>query len=240
MPREIILDTETTGLDPRGGHRLIEIACVELDDLIPTGRSFHRYIDPERDIDTEAERVHGLTARFLTGKPRFADAEVMEAFLEFVEGATLIAHNAAFDRDFINAELERAGRAGFSEARWIDTLSLAQKRFPGMYNSLDALCKRFKISLTEREKHGALIDAKLLANVYLELRGGRERGLDLVAAGAARAAVVARAAYGPRPRPLASRSTPAERDAHAAFIRHALQDAALWLQLDWLVVDAVG
>jgi DNA polymerase-3 subunit epsilon len=240
MAREIILDTETTGLDPRGGHRLIEIACVELDDLIPTGRSFHRYIDPEREIDIEAERVHGLSASFLAGKPKFADAQVMEAFLEFVEGATLIAHNAAFDRDFINTELERAGRTGFPEMRWIDTLSLAQKRFPGMYNSLDALCKRFKISLSEREKHGALIDAKLLANVYLELKGGRERVLDLGAAGASRgaAALVVRAAYGPRPRPLAPRSTPAERDAHAAFIRHTLKDAALWLRLGWLVPEA--
>jgi DNA polymerase-3 subunit epsilon len=238
MAREIILDTETTGLDPRGGHRLIEIACVELDELIPTGRSFHRYIDPERDIDVEAERVHGLSTSFLAGKPRFADAEVMEAFLEFVEGATLIAHNAAFDRDFINAELERAGRAGFTESRWIDTLSMAQKRFPGMYNSLDALCKRFKISLVEREKHGALVDARLLANVYLELKGGRERALDLSATGASRnAGVIARAEYGPRPRPLAPRSTPAERDAHAAFVRHALKDAALWLRPGWLVAE---
>jgi DNA polymerase-3 subunit epsilon len=239
MAREIILDTETTGLDARGGHRLIEIACVELNDLIPTGRWFHRYIDPERDIDVDAERVHGLSAAFLAGKPKFADAEVMEAFLAFVEGAPLIAHNAAFDRDFINAELERAGRAGFGETRWIDTLTMAQRRFPGMYNSLDALCKRFKISLAEREKHGALVDAKLLANVYLELKGGRERALDLGAAGASRgAAAVARAAYGPRPRPLALRSTAAERDAHAAFIRGALKDAALWLQLGWLAAEA--
>ncbi|HEX3919842.1 MAG TPA: DNA polymerase III subunit epsilon [Caulobacteraceae bacterium] len=240
MAREIILDTETTGLDPRSGHRLIEIACVELDDLIPTGRSFHRYIDPERDIDIEAERVHGLSASFLRGKPKFAEPEVMDAFLAFVEGATLIAHNAAFDRDFLNAELERAGRAGFTAAQWIDTLGMAQKRFPGMYNSLDALCKRFKISLAEREKHGALIDCKLLANVYLELRGGRERVLDLQTSGSSRymAAATARPDYGVRPRALALRSSDAERALHIEFIHRTLKDAALWLQFDELVVSA--
>src|ERR1700679_3527470 len=210
MTREIVLDTETTGLDPRSGHRLIEIACVELDDLIPTGRSFHRYIHPERAIDPDAERVHGISLASLAGKPKFADAEVVEAFLEFVAGDALIAHNAAFDRNFVNAELERAGRAVLPDSRWIDTLSMAQKRFPGMYNSLDALCKRFKISLVEREKHGALIDAKLLANVYLELKGGRERALDLATVGAMRIAAVERVAYGARPRPLAPRSTPTE------------------------------
>ncbi len=234
MAREIILDTETTGLDPRAGHRLIELACVELDDLIPTGRSFHRYVDPERDIDVEAERVHGLSAAFLRGKPKFADPEVMDAFLAFVEGATLVAHNAAFDRDFINVELERAGRAGFAPTRWVDTLALAQQRFPGMYNSLDALCKRFKVSLAEREKHGALVDARLLANVYLELRGGRERALDLQSTGSVRAAAVAKVAYGARPRPLAPRATDDERAAHARFVLGTLSEAALWLQPQWL------
>ncbi len=233
MAREIVLDTETTGLDVFGGHRLIELACVELDDLVPTGRSFHRYIDPEREIDFEAERVHGLSSAFLAGKPKFADIDVVEAFLEFVGDAAIIAHNAAFDRAFVNAELERVGRVGFGEARWIDTLSLAQQRFPGMYNSLDALCKRFRIPLTERDKHGALIDAKLLANVYLELKGGRERSLDLADVRAAQAAVaVARNTYGPRPRPLAPRSTEEERTAHAHFIRTAVSKIALWLELD--------
>src|SRR5579864_9509684 len=233
MAREIVLDTETTGLDVFGGHRLIELACVELDDLVPTGRAFHRYIDPERDIDVEAERVHGLSATFLAGKPKFADAEVVEAFLEFVGDAALIAHNAAFDRSFINAELERIGRTGFSESRWVDTLSPAQQRFPGMYNSLDALCKRFRISLVERDKHGALVDAKLLANVYLELQGGRERGLDLSIVGARRAIEAAAAiVYGPRPRPLAPRSTAEERAAHAAFVRDVLKEGALWLELE--------
>jgi DNA polymerase-3 subunit epsilon len=229
MAREIVLDTETTGLDPFSGHRLIELGCIELEDHIPTGRSFHRYIHPEREIDVEAERVHGLSLAFLADKPKFGETQVVEAFLEFVGDAALIAHNAAFDRAFINAELERLGRAGFAEARWVDTLGLAQQRFPGMYNSLDALCKRFKISLIEREKHGALVDAKLLANVYLELRGGREVRLDL-SAGPRRtqAETIATAAYGPRPRPLEPRSTAAERDRHAAFIRDALKDAAVW------------
>jgi DNA polymerase-3 subunit epsilon len=232
MAREIVLDTETTGLDHEGGHRLVEIACVELDDLIPTGRSFHRYVDPERDIDFEAERVHGISLASLRGKPKFADVDVVEAFLEFVADATLVAHNAAFDRGFVNAELRRVGRTGLAESRWVDTLSLAQKRFPGMYNSLDALCRRFKISLAEREKHSALVDARLLASVYLELRGGRERGLDLATASTRQAAIasVQRIAYGPRPRPLALRSTEAERAAHAAFVRKALTGEVLWLQ----------
>ena len=234
MAREIVLDTETTGLDPWGGHRLIELACVELEDLIPTGRSFHRYIDPEREIDAEAERIHGLSNGFLAGKPRFADPDVADAFLDFVADARLVAHNAAFDRNFINAELERAGRAGLAEARWIDTLAMAQQRFPGVYNSLDALCKRFRISLVEREKHGALIDAKLLANVYLELHGGRERGLDLGVASRRRGAAPEASApvsYPPRPRPLGPRSTDAERAAHAAFVKRKLKDA-VWLLLD--------
>jgi len=232
MPREIVLDTETTGLDPESGHRLIEIACVELDDFIPTGRAFHRLIDPEREVDLEAERVHGLSLAKLSGKPKFSDIEVVEELLAFVGEAMIIAHNAAFDRGFLNAELARAGRGAIAEDRWVDTLGLAQKRFPGMYNSLDALCKRFKISLIEREKHGALIDAKLLANVYLELRGGIERKLDFSPVSArANGARVQAAAYGPRPRPLAPRSTDAERAAHLSFVRKALKDKAVWLKL---------
>lgn len=233
MAREIVLDTETTGLDPRSGHRLIEIACVELDDLIPTGRAFHRYIHPEREIDADAERVHGISLAFLAGKPKFGDAEVVEAFLDFVADAALVAHNAAFDRNFVNAELARLGRGGLAESRWIDTLALAQKRFPGMYNSLDALCKRFKVSLAEREKHGALVDAKLLATVYLELKGGREQGLDLAMAGRRPAGGEAAAAsYGPRPRPLAPRSTEAERAIHALFVQETLKESAVWLTLE--------
>ena len=231
MAREIILDTETTGIDVRSGHRLIEVACIELDDFIPTGRSFHRYIDPERDIEEGAQKVHGIAREFLMGKPKFADPEVCDEFIDFVADAVLIAHNASFDRGFINHELERAGRSGIHERRWIDTLGMAQKKFPGMYNSLDALCKRFKISLADREKHGALIDCRLLAAVYLELMGGKERGLDLSPSVVKSAATLAaeRTVYGARPRPLAPRSTEAERSAHLQFIHGVLKEKAVWL-----------
>lgn len=232
MAREIVLDTETTGLDHKTGHRLIEVACVELEDFLPTGRTFYRLIHPDREIDADAERVHGISLASLEGKPRFHEPDVCDALLDFVADAALIAHNAAFDRGFLNAELERAGRAVLPEPRWIDTLALAQKRFPGMYNSLDALCKRFKISLAEREKHGALIDARLLAAVYLELRGGRERGLDLSPAATSAGPVQAAGpvSHGPRPRPLAPRSTEAEREAHAAFVSANLKEKAIWLK----------
>ena len=232
MAREIVLDTETTGFDPRQGHRLVEIACVELEDFLPTGRHFHCYIDPERDMPPEAEKVHGLSAGFLKGKPKFAEAVVCEAFLEFVADAPLIAHNASFDRAFINWELEQIGRSALPEPRWIDTLSLAQQRFPGMHNSLDALCRRFNISLAEREKHGALIDTKLLAGVYLELKGGRERKLELTPKTLRSAVALAKtAAYGERPRPLEPRSTEEERAVHIEFVRANLKDKALWLKM---------
>ncbi len=239
MAREIVLDTETTGLDPRRGDRLVEIACIELQDLLPTGRSFHCYINPERDMPPEAEKVHGLSAKFLSDKPKFAHPEVAEAFLEFVGDAVLIAHNAAFDRGFINCELETLGRDHLHESRWIDTLRLAQKRFPGMYNSLDALCKRFKISLAEREKHGALIDARLLAEVYLELQGGRERGLELAPQKAVQTAqaTASQTQYGERPRPLAARSTDEERALHTQFVRDNLKDKALWVKLGVVVIE---
>lgn len=229
MAREIVLDTETTGLDPASGHRIIEIACVELEDLLPTGRSFHRYIDPEREVDPDAQRVHGISNAFLVGKPRFAEAQVVEAFLDFIGDANLVAHNAGFDRGFIDHELRQAGFPCPPADRWIDTLALAQKRFPGMYNSLDALCKRFKISLEDRDKHGALIDARLLADVYLELRGGRETSLDLDSASSrADDFVATRSAYPPRPRPLKSLLTEEERAAHAAFVASELKPDALW------------
>ena len=232
MAREIVLDTETTGLDHRRGDRLVEIACIELHDLIPTGRSFHRYINPERDMPIEAERVHGLSAKFLSDKQVFKHPDNCEAFLEFVGDAVIVAHNAGFDRGFVNFELEQIGLELIHETRWIDTLGLAQKRFPGMYNSLDALCKRFKISLAEREKHGALIDARLLAEVYLELKGGRERGLELTPQTARSHFIAdAKAQYGERPRPLERRSTDAERERHAAFIRANLKDKALWVKM---------
>jgi DNA polymerase III subunit epsilon len=232
MAREIILDTETTGLDPKTGHRIIEIACIELVDFIPTGKSFHRYIHPERPIDPEAERVHGISLDFLKDKPKFAEAVVVDEFLEFVGEATILAHNAAFDRGFINWELEAVDREPFPETRWACTMEMARRRFPGMYNSLDALCKRFRISLVDREKHGALIDCRLLAQVYLELAGGKERALDLTPAQLKTAVAVAasQTAYGIRPRPLAPRSTEEERAAHAAFIAEVLQDKAIWLK----------
>jgi DNA polymerase III subunit epsilon len=231
MAREIVLDTETTGFDPLTGDRLVEVACLEIEDFIPTGRHFHIYIDPERDMPIEAERVHGLSAAFLRGKPKFADAACVDALVDFIGAAPIIAHNAAFDRNFLNWELETCGRAILPEDQWIDTLALAKVRFPGMHNSLDALCKRFKISLSEREKHGALIDAKLLAAVYLELKGGRERRLELTSAASMAAQAVSAArqsAYGARPRPLAVRSTEAERELHAAFIRETVKDETLW------------
>jgi DNA polymerase-3 subunit epsilon len=229
MTREIVIDTETTGLDAQSGHRIIEIACVELENLLPTGRHFHRYIDPEREIDADAQRVHGISNAFLVGKPRFADPDVAEAFLAFIDGADLVAHNAAFDRGFVDNELRLAGHPCPPPRRWIDTLALAQKRYPGMYNSLDALCKRFKISLAEREKHGALVDARLLAGVYLELRGGRECALDLDPAADRRSITVgSRASYGPRPRVLASRLTEAERIAHRDFVAAELAEKAIW------------
>jgi DNA polymerase-3 subunit epsilon len=233
MAREIILDVETTGLDPRSGHRVIELACIELVDFMPTGRHFHQLIHPERDIDPDAERVHGISLASLAGKPKFAEAVIVDAFLEFVADGVLVAHNAAFDRGFVNWELGLAGRNEIHESRWVDTLAMARAKFPGAYNSLDALCKRFRISLAEREKHGALIDCKLLAQVYLELSGGKERALDLAPAAvlARRAAEgVAQAAYGARPRPLASRLSVEENAAHEAFIAGVLKDGAVWLK----------
>ncbi len=234
MAREIVVDTETTGLDPRHGHKVIEIAGVELMDLMPTGRTFHVYIDPGRDIDPDAQRVHGISRAFLADKPKFADPQVAAAFLAFVGDAKLVAHNAGFDRGFINHELQAEGYAALQTSRWIDTLGLAQKLYPGMYNSLDALCKRFKISLSEREKHGALVDARLLAGVYLELCGGRERRLDLTQARGPISGSPGKAqtAYGPRPRPLAPRITDQERAAHAAFIAGGLKAAGLWTIAD--------
>jgi DNA polymerase-3 subunit epsilon len=228
MAREIVLDTETTGFEPHLGHRLVEIACLEIEDFIPTGQSFHVYIDPERDMPPEAQRVHGLSADFLRGKPKFAHPEVVEKFLDFVGDAPIIAHNANFDRAFINHELGVCSREVLHESRWIDTLALARVRFPGMHNSLDALCKRFKISLSEREKHGALIDARLLAAVYLELKGGRERKLELANVSMTTVVATKQAVYGARPRPLAPRSTEAERELHVTFIREAVKSDTLW------------
>jgi DNA polymerase-3 subunit epsilon len=198
---------------------------------MPTGRSFHEYVHPDRDIDPDAERVHGISLASLVGKPKFH--EIVEDFLAFVGDDVIVAHNAPFDRGFVNAELERCGRAVTPDHQWIDTLALAKKKFPGMYNSLDALCKRMKISLAERDKHGALIDARLLAMVYLELQGGKERALDLTGAPQIRTIgpSALSTAYGPRPRPLESRVTAEERAAHEAFVRGTLKDKAVWLKV---------
>ncbi len=177
MSREIVFDTETTGLKPFKGDRITEIGCVEVIDLLPTGKTFRRYVNPERDVPEEVVRITGLTTEFLADKPLFA--EIVDDFLEFVGKSKMVAHNARFDRDFVNVELTKLDRTPFEDKRFIDTLLIARKKFPGAYNSLDALCKRFSVSLSERALHGALLDAKLLAEVYLELNGGRERKLNL-------------------------------------------------------------
>lgn len=228
MAREIVLDTETTGFDPKTGDRMIEVGCIEIHDLLPTGRTFHRLIHPERLIPADAIRVHGITDDKVRDAPKFA--EIVIDLCDFIGDAPIIAHNAQFDRNFIDHEFGRCGRALFDETRWIDTLKLAQSRFPGMPNSLDALCKRFKISLVERSLHGALIDARLLAEVYLELKGGKERRLDLSAIRTVTAQTGSTpvGGYGARPRPLEPRATQAERDAHRAFLAASLKDHSLW------------
>jgi DNA polymerase-3 subunit epsilon len=175
--REIIFDTETTGLDPLQGHRVAEIGCVELMNHMPTGHTFHSYLNPERDMPTEATMVHGLTNEFLEKQPLFS--QVVDDFLSFIGDAPLIAHNAGFDMGFINAELTRCGFARISMDRAIDTVAIARKMFPGAPASLDALCKRFGVNLSDRKLHGALLDARLLADVYLELRGGRQPDLAM-------------------------------------------------------------
>lgn len=175
--REIVLDTETTGLNPLTGDRMVEIGCVELMGHLATGKTFHRYFNPERDVPDEAARVHGLTSDFLADKPLFA-AEV-DGFLDFIGEAPLVIHNASFDMGFINAELTRVGYKPLPAQRAIDTLSMAKRKFPGAPASLDALCKRFGVDLSDRSFHGALLDARLLAEVYLELCGGRQPGLEM-------------------------------------------------------------
>ncbi|MDR3407917.1 MAG: DNA polymerase III subunit epsilon [Methylovirgula sp.] len=220
--REIVFDTETTGLDPAGGHRIVEIGCVEILNAIPTGQTFHFYLDPERDMPEEAFRVHGLSAEFLTGKPKFA--EIAEQFLGFVGDAVLVAHNAEFDLRFVNAELVALGHPVLGPERIVDTLALARRRHPGAPNSLDALCQRYGIDASRRTKHGALLDAEILAEVYAELTGGRQASLALQSA----AGNALRAAVRPeRPAPLAPLIAAAEWAAHAGFIA-TLGDKAIW------------
>lgn len=225
--REIVLDTETTGLDPATGDRIVELGAVEIVNHMPTGRTFHAYINPQRDVPEEAVGVHGLTAAFLADKPVFA--EVAPAFAAFLGDARVVIHNAAFDIRFLNAELGWCGLPSIPWARAVDTLELAKRRFPGANNTLDALCRRFGVDNSNRTRHGALLDSELLAEVYLELMGGRQPDLTLtvVAAGPAIPGGVWRP--GPRPRPLASRITAAEAEAHTAFVA-ALGETALWLR----------
>jgi DNA polymerase-3 subunit epsilon len=177
--REIVLDTETTGLEPASGHRIVEIACVELVNHIPTGRSFQCYVNPERDMPADALAVHGLSDEFLSNKPRFA--EIVDGLLQFIGDAPLVMHNAEFDVRFLNAEFQRVGRPPLPAPSVVDTLQMARQKFPGAPISLDALCRRFAIDNSGRTRHGALLDAELLADVYLELVGGRQTGLELMA-----------------------------------------------------------
>ena len=237
MTREIVLDTETTGFDPKTGDRLIEVGCIEIEDLLPTGRTFHRFVNPQRLIPADATRVHGITDDKVKDAPKFA--EIVADLAEFIGDAPVIAHNAQFDRNFIDYEYRLCGHVLLPEGRWIDTLQLAQKRWPGMPNSLDALCKRYKVSLADRSFHGALIDARLLAEVYLELRGGKERVLDLSSRRESRAVAGGAEAggYAPRPRPLTPRIHAQEVEAHHAFLLSTLKDRSLWAGYG-LVVEA--
>ena len=215
--REIVLDTETTGFDPLKGHRVAEIGCVELFNHTATGKVYHVYLNPERDMPAEATAVHGLTDEFLSDKPVFA--EVVDQFLEFIADSPLVIHNAAFDMNFLNAELVRTGFPRLPMERSIDTVMMARKMFPGAPASLDALCKRFGVDLSGRELHGALLDARLLADVYLELRGGRQPDLALKADAASvggdeGGGGVARTFRAPRPHAPSDE----ELSAHEAFL----------------------
>ena len=224
--REIVFDTETTGLDPASGHRLVEIGCVEILNGIPTGATHHVYFDPERDMPADAFAVHGLTSAFLTGKARFAD--VAGQLLDFLgDDAKLVAHNAEFDMRFLNAELERAGHRPLSMSRVVDTLALARRRHPGAPASLDALCSRYGIDHSRRVKHGALLDAEILADVYIELTGGRQSALIFARPAAMVTSGEEGAPRRARPQPLPSFVSPGEDAAHAAFI-DTLGDKAVW------------
>ena len=224
--REIVLDTETTGLDPLRGDRLVEIGCIEIYNRMPTGQTFHRYINPERDMPAEAFAVHGLSSEFLSSKPLFT--EVVEEFLEFIGDAPLVIHNASFDVSFINAELDRIKRQPISRDRLVDTLLLARRKHPGVSNRLDDLCSRYAIDNSRRTKHGALLDAELLAEVYIDLIGARQSQLIL----ASETRVTVSNGFGETPRrqrevPLAPRITEADREAHRAFVA-TLGDKPIW------------
>jgi DNA polymerase-3 subunit epsilon len=228
--REIVLDTETTGFDPVTGDRLVEIGCIELENHIQTGRNFHRYLNPEREVPDAAFRIHGLSTAFLADKPKFA--QVVDEFLEFVADSPLVIHNAEFDMKFINYELEKNGRKAIPFQRAIDTVKMARTKFPGSPASLDALCKRFNIDNSNRTLHGALLDAQLLADVYMELLGGRQTGLVLAAETATSIDLnfAKRTTAGNRPirEPRPHAASEAELAAHKSFIGK-LKDA-IWLQ----------
>lgn len=229
--REIVLDTETTGLSPRAGHRIVEIGCVELHNTVPTGRTYHQYINPERDMPDEAFRIHGLSEAFLAEKPVFTD--IVGDFMDFIGDATLVIHNAEFDMKFLNAELVLCNRTELPMERSRDTVAMAKKRFPGAQVNLDALCNRFEIDNSARTHHGALLDAELLAEVYVELLGGKQPTLVLGAAddtgttadGQARQAVAADRPVRPARPHVASEE---EKTAHAAFV--ATLTDAVWLR----------
>jgi len=224
--REVVLDTETTGLDPASGHRIVEIGCVELFNHVATGKVFHKYINPERDMPDEAFAVHGLSEEFLAKHPLFA--EIADELLEFLGDSKLVIHNAGFDMKFLNWELTLLSRPVLPFARAIDTVAMARKRFPGSPASLDALCRRFEIDNSSRTKHGALLDSELLAEVYLELIGGREPGLSLLSNKQGvldqEMPAVVREARPARPH----QAEAAELEAHAAFVGK-LTDA-IWLK----------
>jgi DNA polymerase-3 subunit epsilon len=224
--REIVLDTETTGLDPLRGDRLVEIGCIEIFNRMPTGQTYHVYINPERDMPAEAFAVHGLSTEFLASKPLFS--EIVDEFLGFIADTPLVIHNAFFDISFINAELERIKRPVIVKDRLVDTLLLARRKHPGVSNRLDDLCSRYSIDNSRRTKHGALLDAELLAEVYIDLIGARQSQLIL----ATETQVTISSGYGDMPRrqrevPLAPRITEAEREAHRAFVA-TLGDKPIW------------
>jgi DNA polymerase-3 subunit epsilon len=210
--REVVLDTETTGLDPGGGHRIVEVGCVELLNHAPTGRTFQAYVNPQRSMPPEAFNVHGLSDVFLADKPLFA--AIAEEFRAFLGDSPLVIHNASFDLGFINAEFERLGYPPVATDRAIDTVQLARRKFPGSPANLDALCRRFQVDLSDRSLHGALKDARLLSVVYLELLGGRQPGLELVSAASRATAAAPLRTH----QPLLVNPTPEEERTHAAFI----------------------
>lgn len=223
--REIVLDTETTGLDPLRGDRLVEIGCVEILNRMPTGQTFHRYINPEREMSRDALEVHGLTNEFLADKPVFS--AVVEEFLTFIGDAPLVIHNASFDIGFINAELEKVARPAIARERLVDTLLLARRKHPGVSNRLDDLCSRYAINNSHRTKHGALLDAELLAEVYVDLIGARQSQLILAETSQIRIGTYADAPRRQRPEPLLPRLSAEELAAHQAFIA-TLGEKVLW------------